>query len=235
MECFWENHQWDWWYGEWIFIRAGTIHQCIGASRYFFWQSTDWYTHSNIDTSIFLKNENDKNILCLQPNVKVIVWWNNSGKAWLMLCETSDCSLGPCIWGKRGSELWTKFVFIFKFEGLNPFDSLFTIAKSITIYIVSCLWYRDTYRIGYGLYRPSPNFYACIKIVLETKMKMFNYFFFFKNETRHFCLGTLKLIRATWDQHLGCPNGESKFWWVSNPARVIHYDGDHTFKYGDSH
>jgi hypothetical protein len=86
----------------------------------------------------FFKNENDKNI-CFQPNVKVIVWWKNSGKAWLRLCETSDCSLSPCIWRKRGSELWTKFVFIFKFEGLNPFDSLFTIAKSITIYMVS--WY----------------------------------------------------------------------------------------------
>jgi hypothetical protein len=44
----------------------------------------------------------------------------------LRLCEhgeTSDCSWIP-VYEEKGAKTWTKFVFIIKFEGFNPFYSL---------------------------------------------------------------------------------------------------------------
>jgi hypothetical protein len=53
----------------------------------------------------------------------------------------------PVYMRQKGTELWTKFVFIIKFEGLNPFYSVLPLLK-VSRYISYRGYGIVTYRIG---------------------------------------------------------------------------------------
>jgi hypothetical protein len=100
----------------------------------------------------FKVSESQKYVMFSTESKVIDSMVKNSGKTWLILLETCDCSLGSCLWEEGSQNYGQKLFFAIKFEGLNPFYSLYhnEIFLKASRYIhvfVSCLWYCDTYRI----------------------------------------------------------------------------------------